>query len=102
MAKTKGALKILDQITGEEELKRLIAEEARNVKVARMIYEAPTKAGVTQQLAKRAGTAQSVIARLGDADYRGYSLTTLRRIATAPNGRLETHLVAGRCQLKAA
>jgi ribosome-binding protein aMBF1 (putative translation factor) len=104
MAKTKDALKILDQITGkDEDLKRLIEEEALNVKVARMIYEARTKAGLTQQqLAKRVGTTQPVIARLEDADYRGHSLTMLQRIATALNGQLEIHLVSGRRRLKAA
>lgn len=104
MAKTKDALKILDQITGKDEaLKRLIEEEALNVKVARMIYEARTKAGLTQQqLAKRVGTTQPVIARLEDADYRGHSLTMLQRIATALNGQLEIHLVSGRRRLKAA
>jgi predicted transcriptional regulator len=75
MAKTKDALKILDRVTGQDEdLTRLIAEEELNAKVARMIYEARTKAGLTQQqLAKRAGTTQPVIARLEDADYRGHS-----------------------------
>jgi ribosome-binding protein aMBF1 (putative translation factor) len=103
MAKTKDALKILDQITGkDEDLKRLIEEEVLNVKVARMIYEARSKAGLTQQqLAKRVGTTQPVIARLEDADYRGHSLTMLQRIATALNGQLEIHFVSGRhCQLK--
>jgi ribosome-binding protein aMBF1 (putative translation factor) len=104
MAKTKDALKILDQITGkDEDLKRLIEEEVLNVKVARMIYEARTKAGLTQQqLAKRVGTTQPVIARLEDADYQGHSLTMLQRIATALNGQLEIHLVSGRRRLKAA
>jgi ribosome-binding protein aMBF1 (putative translation factor) len=104
MAKTKDALKILDQITGkDEDLKRLIKEEELNTKVARMIYEARTKAGLTQeQLAKRVGTTQPVIARLEDADYRGHSLTMLQRIADALNGQLEIHLVSGKRRLKAA
>lgn len=104
MAKTKDALKILDRITGkDEDLKRLIAEEELNAKVARMIYEARTKAGLTQQqLAKRAGTTQPVIARLEDADYRGHSLRMLQRIATALRGQLEIQLVAGKRRLKAA
>ena len=104
MAKTKDALKILDRITGkDEDLKRLIKEEELNTKVARMIYEARTKAGLTQQeLAKRVGTTQPVIARLEDADYRGHSLTMLQRIADALNGQLEIHLVSGKRRLKAA
>ena len=104
MAKTKDALKILDRITRkDEDLKRLIAAEELNAKVARMIYEARTKAGLTQQqLAKRAGTTQPVIVRLEDADYRGHSLTMLQRIATALRGQLEIQLVAGKRRLKAA
>ena len=104
MAKTKDALKILDRITGkDEDLKRLIAEEELNAKVARMIYDARTKAGLTQeQLAKRVGTSQPVIARLEDADYRGHSLTMLQRIANALNGQLELHFTSGKRKLRAA
>ena len=92
MAKTKDALKILDRITGkDEDLKRLIAEEELNAKVARMIYEARTNAGLTQQ-------------QLANAEYRGHSLTMLQRIATALRGQLEIQLVAGtgKRRLKAA
>ena len=104
MAKTKDALKILDRITGkDEDLKRLIEEEELNAKVARMIYDARTKAGLTQeQLAKRVGSTQPVIARLENADYRGHSLPMLQRIANALNGQLEIHLVFGKRRLKAA
>ncbi|NOT58308.1 MAG: XRE family transcriptional regulator [Deltaproteobacteria bacterium] len=104
MAKTKEALKILDRITGKDvALKRLIEEEELNAKVARLIYEARTKAGFTQQqLAKRIGTTQPGIARLEDADYRGHSLTMLQRIAQALDGQLEIHLVSGKERLKAA
>jgi len=35
------------------------------------------------ELAKKAGTTQSVIARLEDAEYAGHSLTMLERIAAA-------------------
>ena len=104
MAKTKDALTILDRITGkDEDLKRLIEEEELNAKVARMIYDARTKAGLTQeQLAKRVGTSQPVIARLEDADYRGHSLTMLQRIANALNKQLEIHFTSGKRKLRAA
>ncbi|MBI3304155.1 MAG: XRE family transcriptional regulator [Deltaproteobacteria bacterium] len=104
MAKTKDALKIIDRITGDDEdLKRLIAEETVNAQVARMIYEARTKAGLTQQeLAKLVGTKQPVIARLEDADYEGHSLTMLQRIATALDKRLEIRLLPAKRKLQAA
>jgi len=42
------------------------------------------KKGFTQaKLAELTGTSQSAIARLEDPDYKGYSLSTLRKIADA-------------------
>ena len=95
MATTTNALKILDRLTGDDaELKELIEEEALNAQVARMIYEARTQAGLTQEeLARLVGTKQPVIARLEDADYEGHSLSMLQRIAMALHQRLEIHLV---------
>ena len=91
MAKTKDALKILERVTGDDaRLRKLIEEETFNAHVARLIYEARTEAGLTQQqLAELIGTKQPDIARLEDADYQGHSLTMLHRIATALNQRLE-------------
>ena len=104
MVKTKDALKIIDRITGEDqELKRLIAEETVNAQVAQMIYEARTKAGLTQgELAKLVGTRPSVIARLEEADYEGQSLTMLQRIAAALDKRLEIRFLPIGRKLKAA
>jgi ribosome-binding protein aMBF1 (putative translation factor) len=98
VAKTSDALKIIDGITGDDpELKAMIEEEAINAQVARMIYEARARAGLTQQqLADRVGTKQSVIARLEDADYEGHSLSMLQRIATALHQRLEIHFMPAR------
>ena len=98
MAKTRDALKILDHLTGDDAaLQQLIAEEALNAKVARMIYEARTKARLTQQeLADLIGTKQPVIARLEDADYEGHSLGMLQRIAAALHRRVEIRLVPQR------
>ena len=91
MAKTKDALKILDRVTGEDpQLREIIEEETLNAHVARLIYEARSAAGLTQQqLADLVGTKQPDIARLEDADYQGHSLTMLHRIAIALNQRLE-------------
>jgi ribosome-binding protein aMBF1 (putative translation factor) len=95
VAKTKDALKIIDGITGDDpELREMIEEETIHAHVARMIYEARSRAGLTQQqLADLIGTKQSVIARLEDADYEGHSLTMLQRIAAVLNHKLEIHLV---------
>ena len=95
MAKTKNALTILDHITGDDpELRELIEEETINARVAQMIYDARTGAGLTQEeLARLVGTKQPVIARLEDADYDGHSLSMLQRIATALHQRLEIHLI---------
>ena len=99
MAKTAcDAIEILDQLTGDDpELREMIAEEAVQAQVARMIYEARTAAGLTQkQLANLLGTHQSAIARLEDADYQGHSLGMLRRIAEALNQTLEVRFVPHR------
>jgi len=91
MPKTTDALKIIERMVGrDKELREMIAEEAINARVARMIYDARHDAGLTQaQLAKLVGTTQSVIARLEDNDYDGHSLTMLNRIASALNKRVD-------------
>ena len=95
MAKTRDAVKILDRVTGDDrELRHRIAREKLNTQVARMIYEARTRAKLSQrQLAELVGTRQPVIARLEDADYRGHSLSMLQRIAGALNKRLDVRFV---------
>jgi predicted transcriptional regulator len=96
MAKTSDALKIIEKINRTDpELQEIVALASINAKVAQLIYEARTKAGLTQQqLADLIGTKQPVIARLEDADYEGHSLSMLQRIAQALNQRLEIHLTA--------
>ena len=94
MAKTTDALKIMDQMIGDDTgVRILIAEATINAEVAQLIYDARTQAGMTQQqLAKLIGSSQPVIARLEDADYDGHSLTMLQRIAEALDRRLEITL----------
>ncbi|NEQ63273.1 MAG: XRE family transcriptional regulator [Moorea sp. SIO4A1] len=71
MAKTSDAIKIIDNKTSTDpEMEAMIAEASINAEVAQLIYEARTKAGLTQkQLAELVGTKQPVIARLEDADF---------------------------------
>jgi len=96
MAKTKDALQILDRLTGQDStLRQGIANARMNLEVAQMIYDARTKAGLSQRaLADLIGSKQSVIARLEDADYEGHSLSMLQRIGDALDQRLELRFVA--------
>jgi ribosome-binding protein aMBF1 (putative translation factor) len=102
VAKTNDALKIIDGITGDDaDLQEMIEEETIHVQVARLIYQARSKAGLTQQqLADLLGTKQSVIAQLEDADYEGHSLTMLQRIAAVLNQKIKIHLVPGEAKVQ--
>jgi ribosome-binding protein aMBF1 (putative translation factor) len=95
MAKTSNAVRILDKMIGKDlALRRRVEQEEENLRVARMMYDARTKAGLTQsQLARLIGTKQPVISQLEDANYRGHSLTMLRRIAAALGKRLRIDFV---------
>lgn len=84
---TANALRILDKTTEADPQQRGLIEEATlNCRVAQLICDARTEAGLTQaQLAALVGTSQPTIARLEDADYEGHSLSMLQRIAKALN-----------------
>ena len=88
---TSDAIEILNRRMGNDtDMHELLNEARLNAKIARLIYDARTKAGLTQaQLADRIGTKQPVIARLEDADYEGHSLSMLQRIACALDLRLD-------------
>src|ERR1039457_6298935 len=95
MARTKDALKILERMTGRSaRIREGIANARINLEVAQMIYDARTKAGMSQrELAELIGSRQSVISRLEDADYQGHSLSMLQRIGNALGQRLELRFV---------
>ena len=94
------ASKVIDHfIGGDEELREMIRQEVLNAEIGQMIYEARTKAGLTQQqLAKRLGTTQSVISRLESGDYEGHSLSMLQCIAEALGRKLEFEIFSCRCR----
>lgn len=96
MAQISNALSIIEKINcTDPELQEMVALASFNAHVAQLIYEARTKARLTQQqLADLIGTKQPVIARLLDADYSGHSLSMLQKIANALNQRLEIHITA--------
>lgn len=89
--KTSDAIKILDRMMHKDKkLQKLVAEARINADVAQLIFNARTKAALSQkQLAALVGTTQSVIARLEDAEYEGHSLSMLQRIAQALDCRLK-------------
>jgi transcriptional regulator with XRE-family HTH domain len=87
---------VIDDFIGEdEELREMVRQEVLNSEIGQMIYDARTKAGLTQrQLANRLGTTQSVISRLESADYEGHSLGMLLRIAQTLGQKLELRMSA--------
>ncbi len=104
MAKTADALKILDKVVGDDQEQReLIRQATVNCRVAQLIYDARTAAGLTQgQLAELIGTSQPTIARLENGDYEGHSLTMLQRIASALNRRIDIRLVPADQEMQTA
>src|SRR5947208_2190431 len=85
-----GLRHLYDRYIGDDPKQQAVFEEAlANMEVARQIYDLRTRAGLSQRaLANRIGTTASVICQLEDADYRGHSLSMLRRIAAALNRRV--------------
>ena len=74
--KTRYAAAILDRVVGADlKLRGRIEAKKPSLRVAQMIHDARTAAGLTQgRLAELVGTTSSVISRLEDADYGGHSL----------------------------
>ncbi len=85
---------LMDRFVGDDEnAKAEIKQHLINFEIARQVYDARERAGLSQkELAIRVGTTQSVISRIEDADYRGHSLNMLKRIADALGRRLELNL----------
>lgn len=94
--KTTDAGTILDRLIGDDrKLRRQVEVAKLSLRVAQMIYDARTAAGLTQgELAKLVGTTQSVISRLEDADYEGHSLSMLQRIGEALHRKIEIRFVS--------
>lgn len=72
--------------------RRAYARHGRRIDLAMLIREMRDAAGFSQaELAQRAGTTQSAIARLEDAEYTAHSLQTIENIATACGVELKLH-----------
>lgn len=81
-------------IKNDPEMQKMIEEAEFEAVVARKVYHLRKAAGLAQtELAQLIGTQPSAISRLENADYRGHSLSMLRKIAYALNMRLELDFV---------
>jgi predicted transcriptional regulator len=81
-------------VKGDPAKERFIEEELLRLDIAQQVYDLRREFNMTQaDLAGAIGTTPSVISRLEDADYRGHSLTMLKRIAIALNKDLEVRFV---------
>jgi DNA-binding XRE family transcriptional regulator len=77
-------------IKGNSTREESFANEVRNAKIARALYDLRKQAGLTQrQVAKLVGTTASVIRRLEDADDEGHALLMLQRITAVLNKKAE-------------
>lgn len=64
--------------------RRAFLRNVKQINMAILVWEMREAAGLSQkELAERAGTTQSAIARLEDAEYTGHSLKMLEKIAAA-------------------
>jgi predicted XRE-type DNA-binding protein len=84
-------------VKGNKKRLAAIKKARQKLAIAQQIYDLRTKAGLSQaEFAELVGTKQSVISRLEDADYEGYSLSMLSRIAAACNQQLQVRFVPER------
>ena len=81
-------------VKGNKKRLKYIEQEGKRIEIAVQIYNLRKQAGLTQkEFAKRVGMKQSVISRLESADYDGYKVETLERIAHAMNQELHFYFV---------
>ena len=72
--------------------RKAFARSLQQIDLALLVREMRENAELTQaELARKAGTTQSVIARLEDAEYTGHSLPMLERIASVCGVALKLH-----------
>jgi ribosome-binding protein aMBF1 (putative translation factor) len=72
--------------------RKTFARTLQQIDLALLVREMREDSRLTQtELARKVGTAQSVIARLEDAEYTGHSLAMLERIAAACGVALKLH-----------
>lgn len=89
MSLDRHAKTVRERMARSPKYRRVFRETQRQIDLAVLVREMREAARFTQkELAERADTTQSAIARLEDADYTGQSLGLLRRIASECNVEL--------------
>lgn len=89
--------KIRQDLAADPELNELFQKELAELKLAEQIQAARQSANLSQaDLANRIGTKQTGVARMERADYSGYTVTTLAKIAAATGKRLDVRFVSAR------
>lgn len=85
----------MDKLMADSEFRKRFDEEYQNLCIGEQIARARHYARLTQSaLAKRAHTTKSAISRYESADYSGYSIPLLTRIAKACGADLRIIFVA--------
>jgi transcriptional regulator with XRE-family HTH domain len=83
-----------DKLMKNKEFGDKFTEEYQNVCIGERITRARYKANLTQEdLAKRINTTKSAISRYENANYQGYSIKLLNRIAKACDADLKIDFV---------
>lgn len=84
--KTTDAIEIIDELffKGRPEMQILLKESRRKFQVAEKLRDLREEKGLSQQdVANRAGTQRSVIARLEHPGYDKHTMSTLRKVSHA-------------------
>lgn len=80
---------IMDKLLADSTFKKLFDQEYQNLLISEQIAGLRHEAGLTQEaLAKKITTSKSAISRYESADYRNYTVATLRKIAHACGAHL--------------
>jgi ribosome-binding protein aMBF1 (putative translation factor) len=92
-----------EELKTDQDLNQIYQRELAKLKLANQILAARQHARLSQAaLAKRIGTQQTGVARMENAGYASYTVTTLAKIAAATGSRLEVRLVPTGRRLAAA
>ncbi|HEY7648155.1 MAG TPA: XRE family transcriptional regulator [Methylomirabilota bacterium] len=90
-----------EEIAANPVMNETYQRELARLEIANQILEARQRARLSQaQLAARVGTKQPAIARMEQAHYTSYNVSTLAKIAAATGSRLELRFVPTKKALK--